>query len=168
MFGVPSLAIAQFETLLEPQPSNRFAREALESARRELDDRGDTADPSSLPSTPLERAVAERRAGDLDAAERHLRRALEEDPQHARAHNELGMIYGRRGDYEAAVVEYRRGLRFEPDNYALLMNLGAAYARSGDVAGARRSWERCLELRPEDAQVRRALRALETKRGEDG
>jgi tetratricopeptide (TPR) repeat protein len=164
--GFERKAVAEFTTVLGYQPSNRFARDALETAPG-MDDARDTADPGSMPMTPLERAMEARKDGDMEGAEKHLRRAIDEDPQHTFAHYELGVIYHQRKDYAEAARWYGRGLRFEPENFRLLENLGATYALMGKFARARECWERCLEIRPGDENIRRGIRTLDAKMRED-
>jgi tetratricopeptide (TPR) repeat protein len=161
--GYNSGAIAQFEEILERQPSNGTARDALEEARTAYEKSGGDEVVGSIPLTPLEVAVQYRRQGKIDAAELLYRRVLQEDPQHARAHNDLGVIYADRNELGEAIAHYKKGLRYSPDNPVLLNNVASAYYRAGDIKNARRFWERSLEVNPGDKNVIRQLRALQKR-----
>merc|ERR1711924_551030 len=53
--------------------------------------------------------------GDYVAAEEHYRKAIEFDPMHANAHNNLGnLLKNVRKDYVAAEEHYRMAIEFEP------------------------------------------------------
>jgi Flp pilus assembly protein TadD len=158
--GFHSGAIDQFEAALEHQPTNRPAREAMKAAQSTYESKGDEIDIESIPLTPLESAARLQRDGNIIAAESELRRALQEDPQHARAHNDLGIIYLGRNKFDKAIAQYKKGLRYAPDNPVVLHNLAYAYYRTRDFENARRYWERCLEITPDDEDVIKALKTL--------
>lgn len=161
--GHYSGAVRLFETVLEREPARSDAREALEVTRAELERTGDLVGAESIPPTPFEIAMQSRRAGQTYAAKRQFQHALEEDPQHAWAHNELGSIYYEGNEFRKAIAQYNRGLRSSPDNLMLHRNIGAAYYRAGDVKMARRHLQRCLEIDPNDESTIRQLRALGTR-----
>ena len=158
--GFHSGAIDQFKAVLEHQPTNRPAREAMKAAQSTYESKGDEIGVESIPLTPLERATQFQREGNIIAAESELRRALKEDPQHARAYNDLGFIHMGRGQFEQAIAQYKKGLRYSPDNPALLHNLAYSYYRIKDFKNARRYWDRCLEISPGDENVIKALNML--------
>ena len=55
-----------------------------------------------LSAPRIDLGVAQHRAGNLEAAEKHLLLALESNPEQPVAHNELGIIYRKTGRFEAA------------------------------------------------------------------
>jgi Flp pilus assembly protein TadD len=57
------------------------------------------------------RGIALVRLKEFDRAEQALRAALPLNPDPARVHYELGVIFERRGDYAAAVAQYKEGLK---------------------------------------------------------
>ena len=63
-------------------------------------------------------------AGRLEEAERHLRRALEIDPEYKQPRINLGNIYSRRDEYEKAEKHYQMVLDESPNAPAALKNLG--------------------------------------------
>ena len=52
--------------------------------------------------------------GDLEGADRELRRALRENPRHTRAMTQLGRIHGKSGRRSDAAAEYARSLFMDP------------------------------------------------------
>ncbi len=113
--------------------------------------------PECAPLLLLEGLLHERR-GDLDAADRSYRRAMEEDPGIAQAHKNLGDVSYRRGLLEEAIEQYRRAAELEPalgdDVWAKLGNL---HLRNRNRDQALRAWSRALELNPDNEVVRNNL-----------
>lgn len=78
-------------------------------------------------------------AGHPDKAEEKYRQAIRLDPDHARAHNNLGCLLTLKGDFEDALDCYRQALRCDPEqpeanqNYATLSR--DANARDGAIRG---------------------------------
>ena len=119
-------------------------------------------DLARIPTTPLERALRYRDAGDNRAAEAEYLMALESDPQHARVYNELGFIYGQRNQLEQAITLYKTGLRYSPNNPVLLKNLGFMYYNQRDFQNARKTWTKALKVAPGDEALGQALKNLPT------
>jgi len=53
--------------------------------------------------------------GDIDGADRELRKALRQNPRHARARSELARVHGKSGNRRDAAAEYARSLFMDPD-----------------------------------------------------
>jgi tetratricopeptide (TPR) repeat protein len=71
-------------------------------------------------------------AGQLDAAEKELRRLMAEDPLNADALNSLGYMFADRGMRLPEAVELaERAVKIEPDNPAYLDTLGWALFKQG-------------------------------------
>ncbi len=98
----------------------------------------------------IRRGAERHRAGDLDGAESHYRRALRLAPQHPDALNLLGVAARQRGDLDAALELAARAVALAPDSAIFLANHGAALAEAGRLGEALPVLERTLALRPDD------------------
>lgn len=75
-------------------------------------------------SAPLiDLGIAQHRAGDLEAAEKTLRLALEANPNHPVAHNELGIVLRKTGRFEEAKASYEAALATYPGYHYARRNL---------------------------------------------
>jgi len=80
-----------------------------------------TAPDLSAPRIDL--GIAFHNAGNLDAAEKHLLLALESNPEHPIAHNELGIVYRKTGRFAAARRSYEAALAVYPGYHYARRNL---------------------------------------------
>ena len=55
--------------------------------------------------------------GQLEPAIAAYQQAIQIDPNHAKAHNNLGTVYDRKGQLEQAIVAYQQAIQIDP-NYA--------------------------------------------------
>lgn len=119
--------------------------------------------PDCAPLLLLEGLLHERR-GDLDAADRSYRRAIEEDSAIAQTHKNLGDVSYRRGLLEEAIEHYRRAAELEPGlGDDLWAKLGNLHMRNRNRDQALRAWSRALELNPENEVVRNNLQIARTE-----
>lgn len=92
------------------------------------------------------------------------------DPDNARLHYTLGVIFSRAGRIEDSLGEYREALRLEPDFKNALFNLAASSAALGDLDGAVAAYEQVLALSgPADVldyQANRQLGRLYEQKGD--
>ena len=98
----------------------------------------------------IRRGAERHRAGDLDGAESHYRRALRITPHHPDALNLLGVAARQRGDLDTALDLAARAVAAAPDSAIFLANQGAALAEAGRLAEALPVLQRTLALRPDD------------------
>jgi Flp pilus assembly protein TadD len=107
-----------------------------------------------LSAPRIDLGIAQHRAGDLEAAEKNLLRALESNPEQPVAHNELGIIYRKTGrfdqarkSYEAALAVYP-GFHFARRNLAVLCDLYLA-----DLECALDNYEAYMKTVPSDDEA---------------
>jgi Tfp pilus assembly protein PilF len=101
--------------------------------------------------------------GRWEEAEQSLRQALADDPNHGRAHNNLGLVLAHHGRGDEALSEFRKAgcNKAEAHN-----NLAFALTLKGDWPAARAQYEEALALDPSFVQAREGLRrvkALQTR-----
>jgi len=72
----------------------------------------------------IDLGIAYHVSGSLDAAETHLRQALELNPDHPMVHNELGIIYRKTGRFAEARRSYETALAIYPGYHHARRNLG--------------------------------------------
>ncbi|MDX1432635.1 MAG: tetratricopeptide repeat protein [Gammaproteobacteria bacterium] len=96
----------------------------------------------------LESALAEHRAGDLEAAGRGYRRILEAHPDHPDALNLLAIVAMEAGDYESAVAHLRRAIAVAGAVAQFHCHLGNALQGAGDLDAAAGAYRQAVALEP--------------------
>ncbi len=76
-----------------------------------------------LSAPRIDLGIAFHRAGNLEAAEKHLLLALESNPNHPIAHNELGIVYRKSGRFAKAKQTYESALAIYPGYHYARRNL---------------------------------------------
>ena len=85
--------------------------------------------------------------GRQDEQIRHLRQAIDLEPEFAAAQRNLGVLYLQRGEYAPAEEALRRALHLEPDVAIAHYNLGVLYVQTGRRELARTAFETAERLR---------------------
>lgn len=84
--------------------------------------------------------VAYMQDGKLDTAMGKLKKALEQDPDSARAHDAIAVLYGQIDENELAEKHFRRSLRLDPDNSRTHNNYGQFLCREGEYDRAEKEF----------------------------
>ncbi|HOZ46807.1 MAG TPA: tetratricopeptide repeat protein [Candidatus Hydrogenedentes bacterium] len=97
------------------------------------------------------RACEALRAGDLDTAERYLRRTLKSMPHVAFLSQTLGAVLARKGDLDEAEELYRMAAQLEPRNAQMYLHLGffLALFRADRAHEAIQAFARAIEFDPD-------------------
>ncbi len=93
--------------------------------------------------------------GDLEEAERHVRKALESRPDSAAFLDSLGWVLFKKGDLEHAIDALVRATQEAPDEPTLLEHLGDAQMKAGHKDKALEAWghaRRLLTENPDGAE----------------
>jgi tetratricopeptide (TPR) repeat protein len=101
-----------------------------------------------------------------EAAEPHLRAALEADPTLPRPYQNLGVIHFRQGRFRLAVREYRAALYLGAESPDLWMNLALAQSAAGELEAAIASLRHASKRWPRAGGTDLALGLLLEERGE--
>ena len=153
--GRTEAAKEQYEAVLKIQPGNVPARLNLAAQALRAGDRNravglleeaagaDTDDPRG-PSSRAQLALEE---GDLAAAERWLKIALERDPEHADTLYRLGRLHEQKKEPAAAAAAYEAAVKSDPEDFASLCRLGALALAGNDPVSSVRYLERATVVR---------------------
>ncbi len=124
------------------------------------------AEAPGLAAPRIDLGIAYHRMGDLEAAEKQLKQALELNPRHPIALNELGIVYRKtarfaeaRQSYEAALAVYP-GYHFARRNLAVLCDLYLA-----DLDCALTNYEAYMATVDSDKEVAMWLRDVRYRAG---
>lgn len=111
-------------------------------------------------------AAGELERCDPERARDAYARALEDDPDYADAHLNLGCLEHERGDAAAAERHYRAALRQRPGDPVALFNLGVALEDAGRDGDAREAYLSALDGDPAHAEAHFNLARLCERRGD--
>ena len=91
---------------------------------------------------------------------RWFERAIEAQPDHSGALNNLGVLFAQKGQYDDSVATFRYGLGKIPDDEPLHLNLARVYAMTGRRDDAVGVLNELLEKKPGSVAGRRFLEEL--------
>ncbi len=96
----------------------------------------------------IESGIAAESRGDLAAAERFYRQAVEADPASASARMNLGIVLQASGDPAGAAAQHTSAIGLDPHLAHAHFNLALARLELGDASGAGTAFREALSLRP--------------------
>jgi serine/threonine protein kinase/tetratricopeptide (TPR) repeat protein len=171
--------IACFERAVARDPDYALAYAGLAQAYTRLvvqwtaapEDAFPKAETAALKALSLDGDLAEARAAmgwveyayrhNMEAAERQLRRAIELNPNYARAHYLYSSVLSRSpGRRAQAAEEAQRALELDPLSHAIVSWAGRIRELSWDWEGAAELYRRAIEIEPSDLTPRLALADL--------
>lgn len=74
---------------------------------------------------------------------------LQENPQDAKSHMNLGVVLQKKGDYNGALNEYQYAEAITPDDLTIRLNLGTLYQAMKDYPTAINAYDTILSINPE-------------------
>ena len=105
----------------------------------------------------LEKAVQHRMNGEYDDAIPILQSILEEAPDLADAHHELGLILSFRVLIDESIAELERAVALAPSSVKYLLDLGKTHTMYGDYDKAIPVFEQVLSLDPFNVEASKNL-----------
>jgi tetratricopeptide (TPR) repeat protein len=95
------------------------------------------------------RALGQYQQGNLDAADRLLRKSLERDPAHFDSVYLAGLVAARNGRVDTAVARLRRATQLKPSHPGVWCSMGRLLADNGYIPEGIDALTRAIALRPE-------------------
>lgn len=89
--------------------------------------------------------------GNLEAAEKHLKKAIELYPRNDRAYSELGGVYADMGKLKDAEKNFLKAIELNPRNPLGHFGLGGIYAGMGRVEEAKKELKKTIEVGGQNA-----------------
>jgi tetratricopeptide (TPR) repeat protein len=123
---------------------------SLDEAQAALTEAAPAAADSTSPLPLVAEAMLRLRQGDPDTATALLRAALERAPEHAYAHNLLGIAEADRGDLAASRASFAEAARFSPEAMIYWRNLGVSEFALDRMDAALDALDRALAIEPDD------------------
>ena len=96
----------------------------------------------------IDNALALQQGGDNAAALAEWKKALEIDPDDARANNGIAIALSVSGDSDGAIAHLRKATRISPDFFEAYYNLGLELAKKNRVNEAIDAWLNTVRIRP--------------------
>lgn len=96
----------------------------------------------------------------LTKQEQLYRRAVEECPSYAEAHNNLGDVYEKKGRLDEAIAEYKKAIELKPEAPYPYFGLGDIYYKAGRYEQAMEWYKKGLKYDPNDRITQKRLSLL--------
>lgn len=95
-------------------------------------------------------ALAKFEAGDYEASEKALLRAIEKEPFEPIYTNNLGVVYTKLEKYDKAIEAYKKMIEIQPESYTANKKIGELYGFMKEYEKAAPFYKKAVELSPND------------------
>ncbi|HUW17755.1 MAG TPA: methyltransferase domain-containing protein [Sedimentisphaerales bacterium] len=99
-------------------------------------------------------------AGDADNAEAAFLHSVRLDPEFARPHNNLGVVYFQKSNHDLALKHFEKAMRLEPGNRLFVFNCGKLLKSLGMASETKDVYSDFLKIHPGDDEIRGLLKGL--------
>lgn len=89
----------------------------------------------------------------ISAIESMWKSRIQDDPNNAPAHMNLGVVLQKKGDFQEAMAQYKAAEMIEPGNPMIRLNLATLFQAQGNTDMAIKAYNTILEIRPNDVLV---------------
>ncbi len=86
----------------------------------------------------------------LKSLENIWTKKLQENPQDATSHMNLGVVLQQEGDYDGALKEYQTAEAISPNDITTRLNMGTLFQAKKDYATAIKAYDTILQIKPDD------------------
>lgn len=93
------------------------------------------------------------KTGDMDKAEKILKKVIELKPEFALAHKDLGVIYLGKRLFDYAEDEFKKALEYAPDDFSILFEYANYLHATTNFKGADEYYQKALEKEPDDVDA---------------
>lgn len=143
-------AIVFYRRVLEIEPGQATAREYLEKLESREHVTAAAFDPDAYYQEALDLAGAKNTAAAMDK----LKTIVEQCPDHALAHNDLGVLEYQNGQKEMAIQHYQKAHQLQPANVVFSKNLADfLYVEQGRIEEALQLYVDILGKEPADTET---------------
>ncbi len=101
--------------------------------------------------------------GKIEEAIANFKKALENDPNHAVAYNNLALIYWQKGDLRKSVECLYKAMQLNPEDKDVVWNCGQIMLELGKVKDAYEVYKCYLKRHPEEKEMKEMLHKIEEK-----
>ncbi len=108
-------------------------------------------------------AAAER--GNLEEAVAGYKRVLKTEPKNAKAHVNLGIVYGRQEKWKKEIAEYKQAIKIDPQFAEAYFNLGVALNERGDLKEAVAHYQKALQIYPKYVEAHNNFGNIHFRKG---
>jgi tetratricopeptide (TPR) repeat protein len=139
-----------YQRVLDIEPWNHDALTIFEK----LEQRDIHGDNEQSPESTYEYSQELVQTGKIEAAIAELEKLLVDNPDFARAHNDLGVLYYQNGSKDKTLMHYEEAVRLEPDDLNFQKNLADFYCvEQGRIEDALEIYLKVLKEEPTDIET---------------
>ncbi len=106
------------------------------------------------------------RKNQVDAALVEWKKAVDLNPEEARAHFNFALALDQKGRFDEAIAEYQKAIENDAENASAYTNLAVDLARTGKLDEAIACLTKCVAVSPENAQAQSNLATLLIQKGQ--